>query len=157
MVFRCLRERTEHIMRTRALLAGIVMVLLLCGPAAAGYIDNGNGTVTDTATGLVWQKQDDAKKRTWAEAVAYCKGLSLAGHKDWRLPEVKELQSILDSKRRAPAIDPIFTGAKSYGYWSGTDHTTFFTQAWWIYFLDGGLGYNSKTDPTFAIYVRCVR
>jgi len=132
------------------------MALLMCGTASAGYVDNGNGTVTDTGTGLMWQKQDDAKKRTWIEAVDYCKGLSLGGHKGWRLPEVKELQSILDMKRN-PTADPVFTGTKAYGYWSATDYPTSYVEAYWIYFVDGGVNHNNKSDPQYAIYVRCVR
>jgi hypothetical protein len=54
------------------------------------FIDNKDGTVTDTETRLMWQKKDDGKQRTWDEAQNYCKKLTLGGYKDWRLPEPKE-------------------------------------------------------------------
>ena len=54
------------------------------------FIDNKDGTVTDTETKLMWQKKDDGKIRTWDEAQNYCKKLTLGGYKDWRLPEPKE-------------------------------------------------------------------
>lgn len=73
------------------------------------YRDNGHGTVSDGLTGLTWQQADDGVARTWGEALRTCDGLSLGGHDDWRLPNVKELQSIVDYGRPQPAIDPVFT------------------------------------------------
>lgn len=100
------------------------------------FVDNGDGTVTDRATGLMWQKADDGRKRNWREALDYAESLSLAGHNDWRLPNAKELQSIVDYKRSpattgTAAIDPIFTCTPisnearqwDFGcYWSSTTH-----------------------------------
>lgn len=85
---------------------------------------NGDGTVTDRATGLMWQQNDDGKGRDWKSALAYCSGLRLAGHDDWRLPDVKELQSIVDYRRSSPAIDPrFFTLRDPNGwFWSSTTH-----------------------------------
>jgi hypothetical protein len=89
---------------------------------------NGGGTVTDRATGLVWQQADSGQTHNWRDALAYCENLSLAGHNDWRLPNAKELQSIVDYSRSptttgSAAIDPIFsvTNRESY-YWTGTTH-----------------------------------
>lgn len=59
------------------------------------YTDNGNGTVTDHVTGLMWQ-QDPGAKMTWREAVAYVDTCQLAGYTDWRLPTIKELYSLMD-------------------------------------------------------------
>ena len=78
------------------------------------FIDNGDGTVSDYATGLMWQKADDGKGRDWEESLAYSEDLELAGHSDWRLPNAKELQSIVDYSRspqttNSPAINPIFS------------------------------------------------
>ena len=77
------------------------------------FIDNGDGTVSDYATGLMWQKADDGKARDWEESLAYSEDLELAGHTDWRLPNAKALQSIVDYSRspqttNSPAIDPVF-------------------------------------------------
>lgn len=99
------------------------------------FVDNGDGTISDLATGLMWAKDDNAQGIEWVEALPYAEGATLAGYSDWRLPNVKELQSIVDYSR-APsssgveaAIDPIFNctpfvneaGDDDYGYyWTGT-------------------------------------
>ncbi|MEI6258505.1 MAG: DUF1566 domain-containing protein [Deltaproteobacteria bacterium] len=57
-------------------------------------IDNGNGTVTDEATGLMWQ-QETAQSLNWADSIRFCSEMTLGGYTDWRLPTVKELQSIV--------------------------------------------------------------
>jgi len=77
------------------------------------FVDNGDGTVSDYATGLLWQKADDGKGRDWEESLAYAENLELAIYSDWRLPNAKELQSIVDYSRssqttNSPAINPIF-------------------------------------------------
>ncbi len=99
------------------------------------FVDNGDGTISDTATGLMWSKSDNGNAVEWIEALPYAKAATLAGHSDWRLPNVKELQSIVDytrapsSKGVEAAIDPIFSctpfineaGADDYGYyWTST-------------------------------------
>lgn len=94
---------------------------------ARAYVDNGDGTVTDTSTGLTWEKlsQDDTIHSvhpllgavsgfgfTWTDAVtikiATLNGDAFAGHTDWRLPNANELQSLIDYGRVLPAIDPAF-------------------------------------------------
>ncbi len=77
------------------------------------FVDNGNGTISDLATGLMWQKTDDGVARDWESALAYAENLDLDGKSDWRLPNAKELQSIVDYSRgpqttNSPAINPIF-------------------------------------------------
>jgi hypothetical protein len=83
---------------------------------------------------LIWQKDDSGKGLNWQDALAYAEKLDLAGHNDWRLPNAKELQSIVDYTRaplahdrgssRGPAIDPIFgtTQVESY-FWTSTTLT----------------------------------
>ena len=114
-------------------------VLYVRGNAGYGknrFVDNGDGTVTDAATGLTWQKADSGKGMDWVQALHYAENLELAGHSDWRLPNAKELQSIVDYTRcpdvtDSAAIDPIFEvtaiknegGQKDYPYyWTGTSH-----------------------------------
>ncbi len=94
------------------------------------FHDNGDGTITDLSTGLMWSQDDSGADLIWEDALAWAEDLSLAGRDDWRLPNSKELQSIVDY-RRAPdavgsgivdcAIDPIFdvTEVESW-YWTGT-------------------------------------
>lgn len=89
------------------------------------FVDNADGTVTDTATGRMWQQDDDGTRREWAEALAYCEALALAGHADWYLPNSKELQSIVDYDKTAlPAINTAFFGvtqdSETLDYWTST-------------------------------------
>ncbi|MEX0320593.1 MAG: sulfatase-like hydrolase/transferase [Puniceicoccaceae bacterium] len=100
------------------------------------FKDNGDGTVTDLATGLMWMKADSVKGMDWPTALEYAENLELAGYSDWRLPNAKELQSILDYSRSpeatgTAAIDPVFDateiknegGNKDFGtYWTSTTH-----------------------------------
>jgi hypothetical protein len=58
------------------------------------FVDNGDGTVTDVGSGLMWQKDPPSEKYTWHDALAYCANLTLAGYCDWRLPDANELISI---------------------------------------------------------------
>lgn len=96
------------------------------------FVDNGDDTVTDRATGLMWMRTDSGKRLNWRQALAYAEGFTHAGHSDWRLPNAKELQSIVDytrapdarkRARRAPAIDPVFrvTETESW-FWTSTSH-----------------------------------
>lgn len=89
------------------------------------FVDNHNGTVSDQATGLDWQQSDDGNRRDWEDALAYCESLDLAGHQDWRLPDSKELQSIVDyDKPDIPAIDENLFGitrdSDTLDYWTST-------------------------------------
>lgn len=100
------------------------------------FTSNGNGSVTDQATGLTWRQNDDGATRNWQDALSYCEGLTLAGSSGWRLPNAKELQGIVDYTRSpdtsgSAAIDPVFgatsfvnkNGQTDYGfYWTGTTH-----------------------------------
>jgi hypothetical protein len=92
-------------------------VLCVRGDSAYGanqFSDNGDGTILDQATGLVWQKADSANGLNWQDALAYCEDLSLAGEGDWRLPDAKSLQSLVDYSRSpsttlSAAIVPLFS------------------------------------------------
>lgn len=100
------------------------------------FKDNGDGTITDAATGLTWTKADSGKGMDWPSALEYAENLELAGHSDWRLPNAKELQSIIDYSRSpdttsSAAIDPVFEstditnegGEKDYAcYWTSSSH-----------------------------------
>ena len=120
------------------------------------FTDNGDGTVMDTMTGLMWQQTDDNVKRTWQQALDYCNGLSLASYDDWRLPNVKELASLLDGDAPSPVIDPVFTGAKATYYWTSTTRTGSPSSAWDVFF-DTGIGLAGWTSKSIDEYVRCVR
>ncbi len=117
------------------------------------YQDNGNQTVTDHNSGLIWMKSDDGTGRTWQAAADYCNGLAFAGQSDWRLPTRFELDSIVDYGRVFPAINPVFTCQSSF-YWSAPPYAGDPVYAWGIYFNDGG---DHWLDKINKYYVRCVR
>ena len=98
--------------------------------------DNGDGTVTDLATGLMWMQADNGDGLIWEDALAFAEALTAAGYDDWRLPNAKELQTIVDYTRSpsttgSPAINPLFActailneaGDPDYPcYWTSTTH-----------------------------------
>jgi len=110
------------------------------------FRDNRDGTISDLATGLMWGQADSGQPLDWEQALAYGVNLRLAGYKDWRLPNAKELQSIVDytrapdaqsAARRGPAIDPLFQVSHPEAwYWSSTTH------------LEAG-----RVQGSFAVYV----
>jgi len=123
------------------------------------FTDNGNGTVTDNVTGLMWQQSDDDTERNWDEAGSYCQSLALAGHSDWRLPSRRELMSIVNYKTYFPAIDSVKfpgTNASVYSgyYWSSTSFAPLSSSAWHVGFYHGNV---NLYDKTHSRYVRCVR
>jgi hypothetical protein len=121
------------------------------------YTDNGDGTVTDISTGLMWQQAGFSKAKTWEQALAYCEDLNLGGYTDWRMPTFKELQSLVDFSRYNPAIDTTYfpDTALSY-YWSSTTCTNYLYIAAGVYF-DTGSGYDGFTGKDWSYYVRAVR
>lgn len=141
-------------MKGKRVLWMLTCALLLTTAVWAGGYTASNGTVTDNGTGLIWQQQDDGQTRTWEGAIAYCEGLSLANQTDWRLPNIKELESITDDSRHDPAIDPIFTGTQLSDYWSSTTYADNSGYAWDVYFGTGNVYSNGKGNGD---YVRCVR
>lgn len=88
------------------------------------FVDNGDSTVTDQATGLMWQQVDDGNTYDWVEALAYASESELAGYTDWRLPNTKELQSIVDyDKTSIPAIDETYFTCTDNDSWFWTSTT----------------------------------
>lgn len=127
----------------------LLMWILLMGFSAAAAADarfqkNGNGTVLDTKTGLMWQAQDSYHElkhgMNWYEALEYVNGKNaekFAGHNDWRLPSMDELNALWDSRRPLASKDgepiglpEVFAGGGSYYLWSrderNLDHAWYF-------------------------------
>lgn len=117
--------------------------------------DNNDGTITDNHTGLMWQKADFSAALDWEGALNCSEGLSLGGYNDWRLPNIKELQSINDEHAANPSLDrTYFAGTLPGEYWSST---TLFNQpasAWTVDFTYGIASYRPKNT---ALRVRSVR
>jgi len=124
--------------------------------AQNSFVDNGDETISDTATGLMWQKNDNGSSIDWDSAISYCEDLSLAGKSDWRVPNAKELHSIVDYTRSpdttaSAAIDAIFNATSiinearvsDFGfYWSATTHKNMANGANAVYISFGrALGY----------------
>ena len=131
----------------------LIMALAVC--LYAGEL----GVVLDNKTGLAWQDdyRDNAgeiKNTTWQDALVYCHELRLGGRSDWRLPNIKELRSIVDRSRFNPTIDSVFTNVVSNYYWSSTTVVSDSSYAWFVFF-EYGIDY--KYIKSNKGYVRCVR
>jgi hypothetical protein len=147
--------------------------------ATLAYTDNGDGTVTDNNTNLMWEKlsqdgsiHDWVTTYTWDNAfavkVAALNSGSFAGHTDWRVPNLKELQSIVNYENVTPAISPAFNTGCTAGctvttcsctlsgayYWSSSTYAPNPQWAWVVNFYDGTMGAVYKT-PNF--FLRAVR
>jgi hypothetical protein len=143
---------------------------LLCFSASLmGYpfSENGDGSVTDTGTGLVWQKcsrgqntdatcTGTATKTTWSLALLHCKNLSI-GSRTWRLPNVNELRSLLNPaiySNFVPNIDSTsFPSTVADKYWSSSTVTGSASLAYFVDFSGGGQHSQNKVT---AAFVRCV-
>jgi hypothetical protein len=140
--------------------------LLVRGNTSYGqnqFVDNGDGTITDNATGLMWMHEDSKVAMNWKDALSYAENLSFAGHSDWRLPDVKELQSIVDYSRspqssNSAAIDPLFectqitneAGEIDYPYyWSSTTHANMQTgnEGGWGAYVAFGRAMGHESTP----------
>ena len=156
----------------RPWLAGLLCALAL--PAWAAFTDNGDGTITDTTTGLVWDKcsrgqvwdnttppgtcTGAASTHTWAAALAQATAANAASHRgqaDWRLPNRTELESLAQIDAASPAIDgTYFPGTPSSWYWTSTTYASYPAGAWGVYF---GSGYSNADSKTNTHHVRLVR
>jgi ribonuclease BN (tRNA processing enzyme) len=100
------------------------------------FVNNGDGTISDLATGLMWMKEDSKSAMKWKDALGYAESFESSGYSDWRLPDAKELQSIVDYSKSPStsgnaAIDSLFDctrivdegGGRNYPfYWTSTTH-----------------------------------
>lgn len=133
--------------------------------AATANFFSPDGTAIDSATGLMWMRC--AEGQTWTgatcsgEAAEFkweaARGLrrTYAGHSDWRLPSIRELQTLVELGREKPAIDTaIFPATPSSDFWSGSPNASKSSYAWGVYFSDG---YASNGDRSYDSHVRLVR
>jgi len=156
-----------------SLLAGALLFpLRVQANAPAGrYVATG-ATVLDKKTGLTWQQSVPAGAFTWSDAMSYCSTLGTTlGGSGWRLPAIKELQSLLDVSATAPAIDTSangFSGTPTdQPFWSATVVASSPDSAWWVLFggVDSGgaaggairAGMVNGGAKTTQYHVRCVR
>ena len=132
------------------------------------FVDNGNGTVTDIPSGLQWKRCSEgqtwisgtctgsASKHTWQQALQLADTAIYASKADWRLPNIKELASIVEQACYTPAIDlAVFPNTPSEEYWSSTPQASDAKYAWHFDFYHGDDGsLYSKSTP---YHVRLVR
>lgn len=124
----------------------------------------GNGAeVKDTVTGLIWQRcsigqqwdgntcTGTATEHTWQQALTVAKNLG----NGYRLPNIKELASIVEEQCHDPAINSkTFPNTPSNWYWSSSPYADYHNNAWGVYFSYGYISYNNKGNSS---YVRAVR
>ena len=150
---------------------------LLCAlalPAWAAFTDNGDGTITDTSTGLVWDKcsrgqvwdnttppgtcTGAASSYDWVAALSEATAANSAshrGHADWRLPNRTELESLVKINAFSPAIDgTYFPATPNHSYWTSTSSAPNPADAWSVVFNNGYTYAHGKTD---TLHVRLVR
>ncbi|MDD2769894.1 MAG: DUF1566 domain-containing protein [Methylococcus sp.] len=142
-------------------------------PVAAVFTDNGDGTVTDEATGLMWDQcswgqgwdyelntcRNRPSTHSWDQALAVAASANSQVWREytgWRLPNAKELESLVDISKNNPAIDTaVFPFTPATGvYWSSTSFGGDPARAWYVSFETGSVLANSKAT---LLYVRLVR
>lgn len=115
------------------------------------YTDNGDGTISDASTGLMWAQDDSGEGLVWKDALAYAEDSELADYTDWRLPNIKELQGIVDysysptatdADNVGPAIDPLFNCSLYTG-----DDTTYDVD--YPYYWSSTSAYFSTSEPGY--------
>lgn len=134
----------------------------------ANFTDNGDGTVLDHATGLMWMKcplgqsgnyclTGTAASYTWKEALEVAETTSFAGHEDWRLPDIKELRSIVEARCSGPATNGVvFPWTPASYFWSSSPSAYGVNLAWAVNFAYGESGRDTSTRD-IAMHVRLVR
>lgn len=128
------------------------------------FSDNGNSTISDAATGLMWMQDDSQLGMNWKDALNYAENYEFGGHNDWRLPDAKELQSIINYSRSpqttsSAAIDPLFNCTSITNeanevdypyYWSSTTHAnwTSGTEGAWGAYVSFGRAMGHESEMT---------
>lgn len=122
------------------------------------FIDHGDGTVTDQLTGLMWAKNANLwGPMTWNEGIDACNGYTGAGYSDWRLPNIRELSSLIDFSRNQPplTLGHPFTNIVFYYYWSSTTLKAIgSSQAWTMILNYGETNWYLKTNEYYVWPVR---
>ena len=113
--------------------------------------------VTDTLTGLMWAKNANLPNgyRTWYQAVDYCNNLNLCGYTDWRLPNVNELESLVNANEANSATwlnTQSFTNVQAVDYWSSTSYAGLPGYAWVVYMWGGYVDFDVKSNYYYYVW-----
>ena len=125
------------------------------------YQNNGNGTITDTITGLMWQ-QVDGGEMTFDKATTYANDLILGGYSDWRMPSILELNSLLNHDKNNPALNTVYFTATAAQYWWSSQKQVNDAAKAWVTNSGGGVGNHPISETVSAggtkkFHVRAVR
>ena len=116
-----------------------------------------NEGVLDNQTGLIWETIPTRAKTVWKSAAGICAKKTVGGKKDWRLPALKELETLADHTIYPPPALPTghpFSNIEFFGYWTSTEHEDYSMSAWDVNFDYGIVGNDFKINKN---YVWCVR
>jgi len=119
------------------------------------FINNNDGTVKDSLTGLEWAQDANAGgAMTWQAALDYVKTLNTGGHNDWRLPNVNELESLVNAQLSNPALPQghPFANVQSSYYWSSTSYASNTHYAWIVDMSYGYVGYYNKSYYGYDVW-----
>ncbi|WP_200250877.1 DUF1566 domain-containing protein [Thiococcus pfennigii] len=168
LVFLCLAQMATPLVAQQA-----CNQQMLYSTPAGTFLDNGNGTVTDVRNGLMWKRCAEgqswqvsgcmglATRVDWASAMEGAADTSFAGYDDWRLPNIKELNSILERACRSPAIDAtVFPATPSSAFWSSSPDNqnpwSLNNYSFKVYFTAGGTFYGARDGYEHVRLVRSV-
>ncbi|MBH1988892.1 MAG: DUF1566 domain-containing protein [Myxococcaceae bacterium] len=122
---------------------------------ASRYTTPASGVVGDSLTGLQWEQAASSSTMTWSAAGTYCAGRTTGGLSGWRLPNVDELQTLVDYTTSSPSINSAaFPSTPSNYFWTSTLYQPNPTSAWLVYFFRGDVGFSDMSNNGF---VRCAR
>lgn len=134
---------------------------------SGNFTDNKDGTVTDVVNRLMWMQcsvgqtwdngdcEGDADELTWQQALVYAHGFTFAGKTGWRVPNVKELETLVERRCERPSIvTSLFPSTRSDDYWTSTPAAQDPARAWVIAFFNGS---NAVKDKQLFVFTRLVR
>ena len=127
------------------------------GSTPQRFTDNGDDTVTDNNTKLIWSKNANlCGKKKWQDAMDYCSGLTIAGKSDWRLPSLSELKSIVDGSQTNPplTLGHPFMNVQSMFYWTSTPRAIYTAYKYIVTMSVGSTGFAPRDLEYYVWPVR---
>ena len=134
----------------------VLLIIISVSSLMGDFTRNINEVVRDSKSDLEWQDNNESNSTNlnWIEAITHCENLTLDAKSDWKLPNLNELNLLLDDGKANPSIDSVFQYINSNDYWSSTTYINGSDYGWYVSFSDGNKNAYPKYDQ---YYVRCVR